>query len=97
MLTFGVNYVAALTILAMLPGCSQGGDQAQKAVASPSATAHYLPEFTSDGKLILPKNFERWVYVGSPLTPNALNGGKAAFPEFQKDSVWTQFYSRLTR
>ena len=23
-----------------------------------------------------------WVYVGSPLTPNALNGGMAGFPEF---------------
>jgi hypothetical protein len=22
------------------------------------------------------------VYVGSPLTPNALNGGKAGFPEY---------------
>jgi len=32
--------------------------------------------------LILPKNFHEWVYVGSPLTPNALNGGQANFPEF---------------
>jgi hypothetical protein len=29
-----------------------------------------------EGDLILPKNFEEWVYVGSPLTPNALNGGQ---------------------
>jgi hypothetical protein len=42
----------------------------------------YLPEYTADGDLILPKDFEKWVYVGSPLTPNALNGGKANFPEF---------------
>ena len=42
----------------------------------------YLPEYTAAGDLILPKNFEKWVYVGSPLTPNALNGGKANFPEF---------------
>ena len=32
--------------------------------------------------MILPKNFEKWVFVGSPLTPNALNGGKANFPEY---------------
>src|SRR5262249_61814503 len=44
--------------------------------------SRYLPEYTADGDLILPKNFEKWVYVGSPLTPNALNGGKAGFPEF---------------
>jgi hypothetical protein len=42
----------------------------------------YLSEYTADGDLILPKNFHEWVYVGSPLTPNALNGGKAGFPEF---------------
>jgi Cytochrome P460 len=42
----------------------------------------YLPKYTADGDLILPKNFEKWVYVGSPLTPNALNGGKANFPEY---------------
>ena len=45
-------------------------------------TRRYLPEYTADGDLILPKNFEKWVYVGSPLTPNALNAGKASFPEF---------------
>ena len=42
----------------------------------------YLPEYTESSDLILPKNFNEWVYVGSPLTPNALNGGKANFPEF---------------
>jgi hypothetical protein len=44
--------------------------------------ARYLPEYTSDGDLVLPKNFHEWVYVGSPLTPNALNGGMAGFPEY---------------
>ena len=42
----------------------------------------YLPEYTASGDLILPKDFHEWVYVGSPLTPNALNGGMANFPEF---------------
>ena len=32
--------------------------------------------------MLLPKNFHEWVYVGSPLTPNALNGGQANFPGF---------------
>jgi hypothetical protein len=55
-------------------------------VASGSAQtqtrARYLPEYTATGDLILPKNFEEWVYVGSPLTPEALNGGHAGFPEY---------------
>ena len=42
----------------------------------------YLPEYTKEGDLILPKNFNEWVYVGSPLTPNVLNGGTANFPEY---------------
>ena len=49
-----------------------------------TAPAHgrYLPEYTKDGDLILPKNWRSWVYVGSPLTPDALNNGKAGFPEY---------------
>src|SRR5262245_16440637 len=56
---------------------------AQSASSSSVQTRErYLPEYTASGDLILPKNFHEWVYVGSPLTPNALNGGKAGFPEF---------------
>ena len=47
-----------------------------------TTTARYLPEYTADGALLLPKNFHNWIFVGSPLTPNALNGGQANFPEF---------------
>ena len=50
--------------------------------SSAQNTPRYLPEYTASGDLILPKNFREWVFVGSPLTPNALNGGKAGFPEF---------------
>ena len=38
--------------------------------------------YTSDGKLKLPTGYRKWVFVGAPLTPNALNGGHANFPEF---------------
>jgi hypothetical protein len=38
--------------------------------------------FTSDGRLKLPEGYRRWVFVGAPLTPNALNGGQSNFPEF---------------
>ena len=52
---------------------------ASKAVlSSPSTTA----QFTADGKLKLPVGFRRWVFLGAPLTPNALNDGEANFPEF---------------
>lgn len=36
----------------------------------------------SNGELVRPVDYRSWVYVGTPLTPNDLNDGKAAFPEF---------------
>ena len=56
------------------------------AVAQSSNTSapakRYLPEYNAKGELLLPKNWRSWVFVGSPLTPNALNDGKANFPEY---------------
>lgn len=40
------------------------------------------PQYTADGKLILPTGYRKWVFIGAPLTPNGLNNGKAGFPEF---------------
>jgi len=53
-------------------------------MATVSPRTRYLPEYTASGDLILPKDniWREWVFVGSPLTPNALNGGKAGFPEY---------------
>ena len=52
----------------------------------------YLPEYTASGDLILPKNFHEWVYVGSPLTPIALNGGnKCPEPASNSDQPCTGF------
>jgi len=50
--------------------------------SSTQTRKRYLPEYTESGELILPKNFNEWIFVGSPLTPNGLNDGKANFPEF---------------
>ena len=38
--------------------------------------------FNDDGSVQAPVDYRRWVYVGTPLTPNALNDGEAPFPEF---------------
>lgn len=35
----------------------------------------------SDGELQRPTGYREWVYVGTPVTPNDMNDGKAAFPE----------------
>ncbi|QDE39773.1 cytochrome P460 [Luteibacter pinisoli] len=69
----GATILAALTALAFASSPATSPD---------GSTKRYLPEYTPSGELILPKNFEKWVFVGSPLTPNALNNGKAGFPEY---------------
>jgi hypothetical protein len=38
--------------------------------------------FNEKGELQRPTGYREWVYIGSPLTPNDMNDGKAAFPEF---------------
>jgi len=64
----GLSYV--LTQAAMPPALAQGKAQAA------------LVEFTADGKLKQPVGYRKWVYIGTPLTPNDLNDGHAVFPEF---------------
>lgn len=46
-----------------------------------SAFAEKYFQFKDD-KLQRPTGFREWVYVGTPITPNDMNDGKAAFPEF---------------
>jgi len=38
--------------------------------------------FDAQGQLALPQGYRQWVFIGAPVTPNDMNGGKAAFPEF---------------
>jgi hypothetical protein len=35
-----------------------------------------------NGELQRPIGYREWVYVGTPVTPNDMNDGQAAFPEF---------------
>ncbi len=51
------------------------------AFSSPAAAASGA-KFSSTGELKIPKDYRQWVFVGAPVTPNELNNGKAAFPEF---------------
>ena len=34
-----------------------------------------------NGELERPTGYREWIYVGTPVTPNDMNDGKAAFPE----------------
>ena len=77
------RYLGALAVTALVAsGVIATNLFAQSSSSNSAQPACYPPQYTTSGELILPKNFHEWVYVGSPLTPNALNNGKAGFPEF---------------
>lgn len=38
--------------------------------------------YTATGELVRPDGWRKWVYIGTPVTPNDMNNGMAAFPEF---------------
>ena len=85
------NLAKALTILAAIPVVaafcmflfsilSQGSAEGQ----SMSMPDTEKPKFTADDKLIsfASEVYREWIFVGTPITPNDLNDGEAAFPEF---------------
>ena len=42
---------------------------------------HYH-KFNDKGELVRPEGYRTWIFVGTPVTPNDMNDGKAPFPEF---------------
>jgi hypothetical protein len=81
------KYVPAIFGRIALIGASIALFQTQPAIAQAKGSAAV---FTPDGKLKVPIGFRRWVFVGAPLTPNGLNGGKAGFPEFHNVYIQAQ-------
>jgi len=78
-----IRYLAFMAVTASLAsGAVATTVFAQQNSTTGESTKCYPPQYTASGDLILPKNFHDWVYVGSPLTPNVLNNGKANFPEY---------------
>lgn len=67
--------VAAALIAATLVGGAVVGDTFAGSMSSG-------PTWTKNGELQLPTDYHSWVFLGSPLTPHALNDGKAGFPEY---------------
>jgi hypothetical protein len=61
--------------------------------------SRYMPQYTATGEMILPPNniWREWIYLGSPLTPNALNGGKAGFPEYHNVYIQPWAYAEYKK
>src|SRR6516162_4779894 len=77
------SVIACIAVVAVIAALSYAltGAAVPRAAAADKAKAAPV-EFTADGKLKQPVGYRKWVFVGSPLTPNDLNGGEASFPEY---------------
>ncbi len=53
-------------------------------------------EFTTENEAKTPIDYRKWIFIGSPLTPNALNDGAAAFPEFHNVYVEPSAYEPVS-
>ncbi|MDB5348531.1 MAG: exported protein of unknown function [Schlesneria sp.] len=71
-----------------------GAQAEEKAVASAKKP---LIEFTSDGKAKKPVGYRKWIYIGTPVTPNDMNGGEASFPEFHNVYIDPESFDHLEK
>ncbi|WP_438728934.1 cytochrome P460 family protein [Parasphingorhabdus sp. DH2-15] len=90
----------ALTWLAtgalLVAGCTQvetSDTAGQEVTGSESSEGIIRASFNDDGSVNQPENWREWVFVGAPLTPNALNGGAAPFPEFHNVYIEPSAYA----
>ncbi len=64
-------------------------------IAAEKISRHY--KFDGAGKLVQPTGYREWVMVGSPLTPNDMNDGAAALPEFHHVYIHPDAYAVYKR
>ena len=77
-----IAWTAVVGAIAALP-YALTGVAVPRAAAEDKAKAAPV-EFTANGKLKQPVGYRKWVYIGTPVTPNDMNDGEASFPEFHE-------------
>ncbi|MBU2478366.1 MAG: cytochrome P460 family protein [Gammaproteobacteria bacterium] len=55
---------------------------AQVLVVPTALAGKSYAQFNDNDELVRPTGYREWIYIGAPLTPNDMNDGHAAFPEF---------------
>jgi hypothetical protein len=85
--------IASLTIsVNAMEKCGQGkcGGDSKKDMKANMQKSYY--KLNEKGELIRPTDYRTWVYIGTPVTPNDLNGGHAAFPEMHNVYIDPESY-----
>jgi hypothetical protein len=79
----GIDSLLVALAAVSLVVCAVASCSAELAEAQQERDAAvFRASFDDSGLLERPRGYRRWVYVGAPLTPNDMNDGRAAFPEF---------------
>src|SRR3954463_16329841 len=84
---------AGIAVLAGIAGLSY----VLAASAAPPGGTTAAVEFTPDGKLKRPEGDREWIYIGTPLTPNDMNGGDAPFPELHAAYIDRESFAHLKK
>jgi len=71
--TSKVFLLAFMVVLVAISCKNESGEKGYKEISYFTINA--------DGDLERPQDYRTWIYVGTPVTPNDMNNGKAAFPE----------------
>lgn len=87
----------AITGVAILVAFSTTRQRKVSAGPPDKPTARADIQYSPEGQLLKPTGYRRWVYVGTPLTPNDMNGGKAAFPEFHSVYMNPEAYEQYSK
>ena len=54
-------------------------------------------QYDKEGNLMRPEGYREWIFVGAPVTPNDMNGGKASFPEFHNVYICPEAYAEYKK
>lgn len=63
------------------------------AVLAGNTLAAGVAEFNDQGELLIPKDYREWVMVGTQVTPDELNEGKAPFTEIRTVYIDPESYA----
>ena len=70
-------------------GAGKCGSSKKMAMQKEMMQAYKL---NAKGEMLRPTDYRTWVYIGTPVTPNDLNGGHAAFPEMHNVYIDPESY-----
>ncbi len=90
-----LTVLAVLAITATIVATKHSSSVAFGAPPKPAKPSS--AQFNQDGELVRPTGYRKWTYVGTPLTPNDMNDGKAPFPEFHSVYMNPEAYNEYEK